>query len=137
MNINVNSANEVPEYFADKDAIFCATFDLDINVVIESRRVTSITVLISTIVGVKIFFHNCLDLFLPILQEKTKIRELMNHLYHVEDDGDSSPHSNKVKIENAYDDTNLSNYPKMFERFKFSFFEGVKFINIHASPRPF
>lgn len=87
---------EVPNYYAHKDAVFSAVFDLDINVTIESRKVTSITVLIATIVGVKIFFNNVIDLWLPILQEKTKIGELINNLYHIEADKNPSPSLNKV-----------------------------------------
>lgn len=58
---------EVADYYSHKDAVFSAVFDLDIHVTVESRKVTSLTVLISTIIGVKIFFYNVLDLWLPIL----------------------------------------------------------------------
>ena len=37
----------------------------------------------ATIFGLKVFFFNVLNQWLPVLQEKTKIRELIHNLYNV------------------------------------------------------
>ena len=79
---------------------------------------------------------------MPILQEKSKIRELVGNLYQVKagEFDQNKNHNNKVKVFSATTSTNLismSEYRKLFERLKFSFWEAVKFINIHASPIPF
>ena len=59
----------------------------------------SLSVLVSTIVGVKIFFNNIIGLWLPTLQEKTKVRELIENLYHI-DVNDSKTDVNDSKITN-------------------------------------
>lgn len=129
------SIRETPDYFTEDNAVFTVIFDLDINVMVESRTVTSLSVLVSTIVGVKIFFDNIIGLWLPTLQKKTQVRELIENLYHV--DANDSITTNKITTPPPKDYQNLSDYSKNFKKFKFSFMEGIKFINIHASPFPF
>ena len=65
------------------DSVFTCVFDLDMEIRIESRSVTSLPVLVASIVGLKIFLYRIIDQVFPLIKEKTKVTELIHNLYNV------------------------------------------------------
>lgn len=84
LNIYPSSLRDTAEVFAEHpDTVFTCVFDLDMEIKIESRSVKSLPVLVAAIVGLKIFFYRIIDQVFPLIQEKSKVTELIHNLFNV------------------------------------------------------
>ena len=104
---------------------------------IEGRAVTSLPVLVASIVGLKIFLYRIIDQVFPLIQEKTRVTELIHNLYNVKaHELNNSSSSNKTvhKSQKYASEFALTDYVKNFARFKFSFWESIKYVSVRAHP---
>ena len=87
INIYAHTLRETAENFReDKDTIFTCVFDMDMEIRIESRAVTSLPVMVASIVGLKIFLYRIIEQVFPTIQEKTRVSELIQNLYNIKAD---------------------------------------------------